>query len=661
MCSLQRILPVAAVVLSLAGIERMAAQSRGQPAPALPAAWQALWTNPPASCRPMQIVHRLWKERAGVEGMKYYCDRGLGGIVCNVDFDQYLRNEAHWKALVERVEACRQLRLRVWLYDEDGYPSGAAGGLVLAGNRAFEAQELAYDATRPDPFVLRPAYEHTHASNNYACSRRYINLIDDRAVAAFLNTTHDAYWQRLGPQFGPVIEGVFTDEPSLIAVNIGQLPEKARSHVKVADPLDPNVQPLPAVPWCYDIQSQYRGRYGSDLLPQRKSLFMGDTPDDRRVRRQFWALVADLVSDRYFGQIQRWCHAHRIASSGHTLAEEQVYRHTPLDGDKLKALSRMDIPGMDMLSSDPEMGVQIGWLTASLPSSAATLQGRRQVMTEIGDFSQRMTNQPPAALPEMQATAAWQAAWGVTEFKLYYQTEVRSLADYRAYTDYVGRLNAILRPAVRESDVLLYYPIYDLWAEYRPVAEPLLLPTQSPRTQRLVNSFTHLGRSLAQAQVPFTLVDHEHLDTAKLAPGPELLLGSRKFRALVLPDGAELSPASARVVEDFRKAGGPVVTDVPPRGHIKPANLLAALHAPYRLEPASVRLVLGRYQNDGRRIVLLGNMATTAYEGRMTVDSPAGWWQLDPARGTIQQARHDNQQALVVNLAPRQALIFVQQ
>ena len=38
---------------------------------------------------------------------------------------------------------------------------------MLAENKAFEATELAFDAARQDPFVIRPAYEHTHANNNY--------------------------------------------------------------------------------------------------------------------------------------------------------------------------------------------------------------------------------------------------------------------------------------------------------------------------------------------------------------------------------------------------------------------------------------------------------------------------------------------------------------
>jgi hypothetical protein len=235
----------------------------------LPSTWQSSWQSPPAGDRPLQIVHGIPTARASVEGMQYYRDRGLGGIVCNVAFDQYLQSEANWKMLEQCIAACRELGLIVWLYDEEGYPSGAAGGLVLAKDAQYEAAEMAYDPAREEPFVLRRAYEYTHASNNYHAARRYANLIDDRAARCFVEITHEAYRQRLEPFFGETVQALFTDEPSLIAVNLGQIPEPARSRVRVADPLDPNVPSLPSVPWCYDLPDRYRERYGQDLMPQR--------------------------------------------------------------------------------------------------------------------------------------------------------------------------------------------------------------------------------------------------------------------------------------------------------------------------------------------------------------------------------------------------------
>jgi len=642
----------------------------------LPAAWLQAFQEPPLADRPLQIVHGIdvgqptpealdqmvpgsGSGQNALRKMSLYRDLGLGGIVCNVAFQQYLRSEENWRKLVAGVDACAALGLVVWIYDEEGYPSGSAGGLVLKENPAFEALALAHDPSRPEPFFLRPAYEFTHASNNYHAARRYINLIDDRAVRSFVANTHDAYYQHLKRHFGKTIQAMFTDEPSLIAVNLGQISEEVRKKVPVSDPIDPAVRPLPTVPWSYDLAERYRQRYGEDLTPQRKSLFGGNSPDDRRVRSQFWELIADLVADRYFGTLQTWCARHGIASSGHTLWEEDLMHHPALDGNKLKALARMDIPGLDVLTSDPEAVIHRGWMTAGMPNSAAILNGGRRVMTEVSDFSQTMNRQGPSGLPEMQATAAWQAAWGVTEFTLYYSTHLHSAEKYRAYGAYVGRLNALLKPAKITPEVLLYYPVRDLWAEYLPVAEPLRLASQSPRAQRIVGSFGRLGQSLQQSQVPFAMIDHEFLAAAKAETDGSLRIGEHRFTSLVVPADVEMPPRAAAAVEQFRKHGGRVVIDGGAGGTLSQAALAAAIRPACRISPASDRITLGSFARDGRKILLVVNVGKQPYHGKIHVGPASGWQALDPADGSIRPAEKADADHLKLPLAPRQALLLV--
>lgn len=642
-----------ALLLAAFPVERCDAEDA-----AIPAGWLAAWKQPAMQDRPLQIVHGIQpRGKSMLETMQFYKDRGLGGIVCNVDFRDYLTSEENWKTLVAGVEACEKLGLVVWLYDEDGYPSGAAGGLVLKRNPKFEAMELVYDPAKPDAFVVRSAYEHTHASNNYHAARRYANLIDRQAVDAFVELTHEAYRQRLGRHFGKTIEAFFTDEPSLIAINLGQIPEDVRKRVRVADPIDPEKKALPSVPWVEDLPSEYQRRYGENLMDRRKSLFGGDSPEDRKVRRQFWSLIADLTADRYFGSLETWCEKHGVASSGHTLAEESLIRHPALEGNALACLARMHIPGLDMLSSNPQAVLGSGWITAALPASAATLTGRRRVMTEISDFSEKMGGRGPADLASMQAAAAWQAAWGVTEFTLYYRPEDRSPEDYRAYGDYVGRLNAVLKPAQIDADVLLYYPIHDLWQEYRPTAEPLNLASQTPRAKALVESFMRLGRTLQGSQVPLCLIDHAFLGKATVQ-AEQLQIGGRAFKALVLPEGVELPAEAARVVAEFEKQGGRVLRDGPERRSA--AKLVEVLQPPLRLTPRSEQIVLGKFRRDGRQVVLLVNVGPEAYRGQLAVDGARKWTALDPASGAVQLLKGNTAAAVPVELAARQAIVLVQ-
>ncbi|NMC20637.1 MAG: hypothetical protein GYA33_09480, partial [Thermogutta sp.] len=604
----------------------------GQNDAGLPPEWRAAWDNPPLDCRPMQIVHGvaprfaradgmeqiLGQQRdpaASEEGMEYFLRRGRGGIVCNVAFDHYLESEEHWQTLIQAVDVCAKLGMQVWIYDEKGYPSASAGGLVLRGHPELEALVLAFsgtDLSDPAAFFLRPAYEHTHAANNYHAKRRYPNLLDDRATRRFIEVTHEAYYQRLQPHFGTTIRAFFTDEPSLMAVDLGPIPEPAGSKVPVDDPIDPNVPKLPTVPWAYDLADRYAERYHQNLEECRKSLFAGDTEEDREVRRRYWSLVGDLTAERYFGQIQRWTQAHRTASSGHNLHEESIMHHVPLYGNGLKAISRMDIPGLDMLTSDPQAVMHSGWQTAAMPLSGALLRGNRRVMTEVSDFSQKMSGAGPAPLAAVLATAAWQAAWGVTEFNLYYRPEDRSPEDNLQYGLFVGRLNAVLREAVPVRQVGLYYPIRDLWAEYRPVAGPLRLASQSERAQRLVGSYYRLGQSLQRRQIPFVLTDHEFLAAGKVTAEGKLRLGGAELSALLLPLDAELPPDAAKVVAEWQAAGGKVIQDKPEQP-IGSNNVRAAVGPDVVVEPADDALTLGRFSRDGREILLLVNVGRSEW------------------------------------------------
>ena len=84
-------------------------------------------------------------------------------------------------------------------------------------------------------------------------------------------------------------------------------------------------------------------------------------------------------------------------------------------------------------------------------------------------------------------------------------------------------------------DVLLYYPMYDLWSEYRPTAEPLAIHSQPWRFQSIVASFMQLGQALQRSQIPFTLIDHQFLAGATIETDGAIVVGGQSYRAIVLP------------------------------------------------------------------------------------------------------------------------------
>jgi hypothetical protein len=609
--------------------------------------------NPPATFRPLQYISAFDPNTPPEEQLKRLQAQGLGGAVANVASNKYLEDESQWRVFKAGIAACARLGLRAWIYDEDGYPSAAAGGLVLRDNPALEAQELILDPAAEPGYRIRAAYEGTHASNNYARAQRYPNIIDPRAVDSFLGLTHDAYARHAGRYMGSTVEAFFTDEPSLIAFNSGTIPEQARKNVPIRDPLDPSVTRVPSVPWAADLPEKFRQRFGYDVLGRLPSLFGGTQPQDKQVRRDYWSLVADMVADRYFGRLRSWCAAHHVASSGHALAEENLAMHPAVNGNLLRNLAQMQIPGIDVLSSDPGSVFRGLGLTATLASSAALLNGTRRVMSETSDHSQKMNNRS-ASVDEMRATAAWQFALGVTDLVLMYGLD-RPPAQYKAYADFAGRLGALLTPAHRLVPVALYYPISDLWTWYRPVAEPLRSATQPEPLQKAVAAFNETFAALLRAGYPVCLVDHRHLAEAKVE-GRRIRIGSGVFEAVVVPGTEALPPPARKSLDTWRDSGGLVLQ--PAHESEWQAKLTERL--PPAASPSPPGCLTARFARGKHMVTLLVNTTNQPWAGTLRIARTRGAtiWHFDD--GTITRlARQDSAAGVPIALRPLETVAVV--
>ena len=215
-----------------------------------------------------------------LEHMKSRIDRlsslGYGGVVMNVDYKGYLKNPDAFVLFFECAEYAKSLGLKVWIYDEQYYPSGAAGGLTLIDHPELEAlalvcvaenrcvdeslgairipsplghSELKYAIAAPIRdgrvihservdisnrrdlggglcfnapkgkwrvwcFFLRPLYELTPLCQGTRASRRMINVFNKKAVERFYQVTfEDGYKKYAKDKLGKLVDAVFTDEP----------------------------------------------------------------------------------------------------------------------------------------------------------------------------------------------------------------------------------------------------------------------------------------------------------------------------------------------------------------------------------------------------------------------------------------------------------------
>lgn len=351
-----------------------------------------------SSSRPPAYDFSRFTERARIELSKLK-DLGIGGIVVNYGYaDDYLEGEAGWQRFLACLGVAVDLGLRIWIYDEKGYPSGTAGGKVLDGHPELEAvgmkkmtvdiPENSISITIPDPradlfsvygihpdgsrkrlsvekkgcsvklpdagfsavdiYFVAPLYEGTHAAGNLSATRRYINVLNRKAVNRFLQLTHVRYFERIPPALRRNVDAFFSDEVSLMAHVIGNTSAPVQE-----DPVNTEMPLFPSVPWCSELGIEFLNDHGYALEGHVPSLFAGQGEHERKVRKDFWSSVSRIYSSVFSEQSADICRSLGIDYSGHLLGEETILQQGVLHGDLIHVLKHFHRPGIDLLAIHP--------------------------------------------------------------------------------------------------------------------------------------------------------------------------------------------------------------------------------------------------------------------------------------------------------------------
>lgn len=514
-----------------------------------------VFKDPPVDFRPLRILHRV-ADTATVTELKRL---GYGGLVTNVSYKGYLNDDAQWKEFRTLIsKAIDSLNLRVWIYDEEGYPSGAAGGDVLKNNPGLEAlgvsvikeeahhgQALVIDlphghlqvltatavskaectnAVDLSPwidrhgtlkwqppagewlvyyFAVKPFYEQTHATNNWYARRRMVNLLEPQIGDAFVESTHEKYRKHVGDYFGKGIEALFTDEPAMVGTHfLGSQPPVSPPTI---DPVDSLVAIHPTLNWSNGLLSEFRSRRGYELLPEVYRLVGPWTPRAAKVRVDFYKTLNELVVDYYFKPLARFGAKHNLASSGHLLLEENLFYHPIFQGNIQQVYRQMQQPGIDLLTGHPDVAKDWGVTTAKLASSVANQRNRPHVMSEISNAFDR--EYPSVGdIEGVVAAVGVQYAFGVDRFASYYVHTDFSASKNRIFTDYIGRVGYLLANGVRRPLVDVFYPIESM---YSLTEAPLSLSAEyfNDEARMMSDNFKAVGLGLVERHVDFDYVD----------------------------------------------------------------------------------------------------------------------------------------------------------
>jgi len=284
----------------------------------------------------------------GVAGFVIHPRKGLPGSIPYLS-DEYMHFVRH------AVDEAARRGMRVVLYDEAMYPSGAAHGMVAAENPEWASRCLwmeqhdtdvpasedivaacaahvengaAADITLLTPsegmfrapadgrrlLIFREGFSggtirgiHEDEDDGQPNAPESADLLNPEAVQAFIRITHERYDSVLHDHFGKTVIAMFTDEPDIKGRN-------ARRD---------------AIAWTKGFLCEFGD---AALLPW---LFLDGDAD---VRRHYRQTVNARMVRTYYQPLADWCESHGIALTGH-----------PAKGYDIGLLKPFQIPGQDVV------------------------------------------------------------------------------------------------------------------------------------------------------------------------------------------------------------------------------------------------------------------------------------------------------------------------
>jgi hypothetical protein len=530
-----------------------------------------------------------------------YLANGYGGLATNVNWtDDYLKNEREWDSFYRFVRAAKSRGMNVWLYDENWYPSGMAGGYILEGHPEWEAEGLFFKdslISGPQKFSLKfwpgkllsikafpvagsynltenptdlsqfvsdgtlhwsaPAGNWRIASLSSGVLRAgfqagnkrggkdrfYPSLLMPEVTKQFIELTHKKYAEKAGEELGNLFYATFTDEPSSMGHSFQNLG-------------------YGIYPWKKKLSDELHSRF--DWRPEDKwlTIMYDDGNEGKRLRYQYFSLIREFMSNYFFKTVKDYCNSEGVKSSGHLLLEESLPIQALLYGDIMACFREMDIPGIDVLTGMP--GFTRRYLYSSrMAASSAELNGNTEVMSEICPVAdQRFHNGKEAPTSDVKGTVNRQLVGGVTRFNNYLKLQHASQEEKMEFNTYVARISTMMNSGYRASKIALLYPVETIWTKLRPVPSWNKswdnMAGGAPEVRKLSELFDSLADQLYTRQWEFSYIDVKALTDSKISKG-KLCHGQLKWDVLILPGVETITPSAMKTIQSFVKAGGKVL------------------------------------------------------------------------------------------------------
>ncbi|MCX8091030.1 MAG: glycosyl hydrolase, partial [Verrucomicrobiae bacterium] len=465
------------------------------------------------------------------------------------------------------LDEARRLDMNVWIYDENSYPSGFAGGWVPeqmpdSCGRGVSVRETNAPPPWSDALIAVLRVEGDRAENvtprlkagealptgryfvatlqraqnaAWTAGRCYVDLLMPGVTEKFIEVTLEPYRRRFGSEFGRRIPGVFTDEPNLRSTRDW--------------------------PWTTDLPEQFQQRRGYDLIEHLPAL-VAEVGDWKRVRHDYWWTVHELFIERWARPFYEYCASNRLELTGHYWEHEWPRaRFVP---DNMAMAAWQQRPGIDILMNryEEHTYAQFGNVRAcrEISSLANQLGGRTLVelygaagwdlrfedMKRIGDWLQVLgVNTLNQHLSFVTLRGARKR-----DHPLSFSYHAPWWDAYHVQAQYFARLSAALCQGEQINRILIIEPTRTAW----------MYQGHEPKLAELGEAFFKLLLALEAAQIEYDLGCEDVIAEHGAAQGRQLRVGRRAYDVVVIPPHTEnLSEAVVNLGEEFLTAGGAVV------------------------------------------------------------------------------------------------------
>ncbi|MCF7931628.1 MAG: hypothetical protein K9K93_00480 [Acholeplasmataceae bacterium] len=445
-----------------------------------------------------------------------------------------------FRAAKTAIDTARTLGMTVWIYDEDGWPSGFAGGRVNALGEAYQIKYLKmthepHDVSNPSRIVAH--YEKTdegyHLTDQqgdmtiyYNVDPYYVDLLNPKVTEAFIASTHEVYKNHFKDDFGTVIKAVFTDEPQVHGAGFA---------------------------WSDALPEVFYALHGYNLKDQLYRLF---SDEEHRFKLDYIKAINHAFHQHYVKPLSRWCEDNGLALTGHFSAEDGLVHQSLHNGGVMPMYPSFQIPAIDYLGKRLTSPVLL-----------------KQVSSIKNQFAL------PYVLSETFGCAGWdvsfaelawiwgyQAARGVNIATLHgtmYSIKGIRKRDYPAFYsyqepwidhvkdifDWMANLNRQLSNGRIINRVGVLHPMMGVNAEQ----------FFSPKQRHISNQFRVLVEALESAQIDFDLIDETLLATQGSVSDQKISFGHQAYEILIVAETTSIEPKTVQLIQDMHQAGGTVI------------------------------------------------------------------------------------------------------